>query len=1199
MTKEVNENKNFAKLRQVYNSLILATWYKKKIKDSILSQVYADKNKVAGVNIDDPQEKEGIYRKYLRAFKKGVYNYIKEEINPVTQEIIPRKYFSGGFELNVGPHITNATVSQAMTAIETFAATDHAMEVTSQINGAGPTVGQSAKAVTGDRAMIKSKDEDALLWGQFTQSAPDLRNRNLDAPELIKTLMTVTKSSEKLEYYNFRYKNINRNILRLILKGQELQALDWITEFETFQENAYLEGALELQFQRVLALAHLGQIETAAKELSDWSRKLKSLQYAGEVEDHCLSYYRMAVQLMHDKTEIGYKNARVFTMPIMGYEPVSLSGYIRMAGIYHDLGLYGKAKEELDIYYSRPGADHNDSDTRGLYDELVNDIATKGLESITGSDGNAQTAFPHRYLQDQAMVVEDGVMTNNLELYRYETLGKRLKFFAVEKKLSLDAQFLPEAGHGGNTYLFKLDENTVIRVGKVLPELGVSLQEHRGAYHVFQSLGELGISPKVLAEGRTENGFHYLVVEYIDGRNLSSLENNASPAIVNAVIDLMDLLIKHSIINENLFLSSIVYSDKRKRAYLVDGKDSVFDKRSSLSTALYYRYLLFMNFKGRFDPDNNIISHLDKIIIRGTIGNLKKRNRFKFSQFRQWLGESDDIRPFRAKEFLEIFQRSYPGFIEKIDGKDEWVVRNNLEDFAMANMADAEMKSDPNSLSRREFFANLKRALPALVAASVGAIPVVKSLQPGPVRGRLPISLTMQQFQDAARKMVKGFYEAYAETLRSFNKEPRFSLETVQGRTIVVKKSINGLAGGVISGSLLFGGLMNLRSAWKDRTINRRDSILSLAVGLFQLFMGYSFFAAADGDLYSAPAGSGIILSYESSFNWDGSLAQDTFINVAHEVAHVLSLPGNMLLASGYGYLAACLVAGKTNFPYVDTWGLRGLAKAALESGLDLRQREAIIRKIYTNEDLYWDYLAGAVTESMLEEKISGARLSCSGKDVFQWLDENGYFKERSGAERHLKDYFDHKDLFEKALRNKFGPESRKIFEILDDNGNRTDAKTSFKAVGRELEPGDYRFPNTLIPDGMRSGWEYKYSAAIAVMLLQETGSPQKALQAVYRIGQLAREGSEIPPGKDFLKGLGLDLKGNETSQATGSEKTKGGIDLTPANMNLQTQNNGGEIKFHLDPAMLEQLHNVPGFVPVIINIRPMNNIREFLGIPG
>ena len=95
LTKEVNENKNFAKLRQVYNSLILATWYKKKIKDSILAQVYADKNKVEGVGYGK-NDVEAIYHRYLQAFKKGVYNYIKEETDPLTQEIIPRKYFSGG-----------------------------------------------------------------------------------------------------------------------------------------------------------------------------------------------------------------------------------------------------------------------------------------------------------------------------------------------------------------------------------------------------------------------------------------------------------------------------------------------------------------------------------------------------------------------------------------------------------------------------------------------------------------------------------------------------------------------------------------------------------------------------------------------------------------------------------------------------------------------------------------------------------------------------------------------------------------------------------------------------------------------------------------------------------------------------------------------------------------------------------------------
>src|SRR5262249_38748086 len=98
LTNEVNENKNFDPLRQVYNSLILATWYKKKIRDSILEGVYVDKNKVAGVNNDDPQETQKIYERYLRAFKKGVYNYIKDEQDPMTQTIISKKYFSGGVD---------------------------------------------------------------------------------------------------------------------------------------------------------------------------------------------------------------------------------------------------------------------------------------------------------------------------------------------------------------------------------------------------------------------------------------------------------------------------------------------------------------------------------------------------------------------------------------------------------------------------------------------------------------------------------------------------------------------------------------------------------------------------------------------------------------------------------------------------------------------------------------------------------------------------------------------------------------------------------------------------------------------------------------------------------------------------------------------------------------------------------------------
>ncbi|MCB9770966.1 MAG: hypothetical protein H6754_00220 [Candidatus Omnitrophica bacterium] len=98
--KEINEGKNFADVRQIYNSVILAAWYKKALKESLLGKVYTDKGKVAGVETDDKDMKQRIYEQYLSAFKKGVYNLIKEESDVISGDIIPRKYFSGGLNLS-------------------------------------------------------------------------------------------------------------------------------------------------------------------------------------------------------------------------------------------------------------------------------------------------------------------------------------------------------------------------------------------------------------------------------------------------------------------------------------------------------------------------------------------------------------------------------------------------------------------------------------------------------------------------------------------------------------------------------------------------------------------------------------------------------------------------------------------------------------------------------------------------------------------------------------------------------------------------------------------------------------------------------------------------------------------------------------------------------------------------------------------
>ncbi len=114
LQREINEGKNFATVRQVYNSLILATWYKKKLKDSVISQAYANQNKVAGIKFNDDQTNEKIYQQYIEAFKVGAYNYIKEEQDPLTQKTIPRKYFSGGASfgnIDKTVNITNKAMS--------------------------------------------------------------------------------------------------------------------------------------------------------------------------------------------------------------------------------------------------------------------------------------------------------------------------------------------------------------------------------------------------------------------------------------------------------------------------------------------------------------------------------------------------------------------------------------------------------------------------------------------------------------------------------------------------------------------------------------------------------------------------------------------------------------------------------------------------------------------------------------------------------------------------------------------------------------------------------------------------------------------------------------------------------------------------------------------------------------------------------
>ncbi|MBU1524013.1 MAG: hypothetical protein KKG50_05065, partial [Candidatus Omnitrophica bacterium] len=150
---EINNGKNFSHLRQIYHSLILAVWFKQKLKtqigadieetqinadreqmtdESILSKVYIDKKKIKGIDTDDPKIKEKIYNQYLEAYKKGVYNYIKKDFHPQERRHIQRRYYSGGCDFR--EIVSSAIIVRPITALPQHVANSPLTVTTAQLS---------------------------------------------------------------------------------------------------------------------------------------------------------------------------------------------------------------------------------------------------------------------------------------------------------------------------------------------------------------------------------------------------------------------------------------------------------------------------------------------------------------------------------------------------------------------------------------------------------------------------------------------------------------------------------------------------------------------------------------------------------------------------------------------------------------------------------------------------------------------------------------------------------------------------------------------------------------------------------------------------------------------------------------------------------------------------------------------------------
>jgi len=221
LEKEVNEGSNFTQLRQIYYSLILATWYKKKIKDSIIARQYVDRKKTGAIDINDPTAIEGIYHQYLQAFKKGVYNYIKEDPDPTTGQNIPRKYFSGGIGLDETPY----EISHGAFPVAPRKARSLHVEFS---NGGHSSAAMTTAHILGDRArqaLSEAHFNADLIWRKWRENSVYFD----DSDEIQGRLRVLSSSSDMVlpetELFSDRQRDQIYAILQDLLTTSDLNAL--------------------------------------------------------------------------------------------------------------------------------------------------------------------------------------------------------------------------------------------------------------------------------------------------------------------------------------------------------------------------------------------------------------------------------------------------------------------------------------------------------------------------------------------------------------------------------------------------------------------------------------------------------------------------------------------------------------------------------------------------------------------------------------------------------------------------------------------------------------------------------------------------------------------------------------------------------------------------------------------------------------
>lgn len=215
----VNYAKEYAPLRQVYNSLILAEYYKQKYHNGQgLYPKLVNRGYIEGLESNEPWATEDFYNAYVKSCQEGEYRFAQTEYDPFLASMVKKYYFYGGILLAELSPILKKMKAGSDEAISNQTILDEAvsngmrlikvntLNPNNFIQGEKPYRDLQMPSGTwlakAETAELSRKDIEQLVWDRFSHLDVDIQSK-------------VDRIIERLKNKGLTRKNVKKELRRL------------------------------------------------------------------------------------------------------------------------------------------------------------------------------------------------------------------------------------------------------------------------------------------------------------------------------------------------------------------------------------------------------------------------------------------------------------------------------------------------------------------------------------------------------------------------------------------------------------------------------------------------------------------------------------------------------------------------------------------------------------------------------------------------------------------------------------------------------------------------------------------------------------------------------------------------------------------------------------------------------------------------